>query len=90
MAHVDTATARARPAMGTVRARHRGRTSAIQRLSSTVADPSAPAYIAAVMIVEADPLLDADGRLLIAVIRGRLERRLSYLPQLRRRAYFPG
>ena len=59
-------------------------------MSSTVADPSAPAYIAAVMIVEAGPLLEADGQLRIAVIRSRLERRLSRLPQLKRRASFPG
>lgn len=64
--------------------------SPIQRLSSTVADPSAPAFIAAVLIVEAGPLLDAGGRLRQAEIRGRMERRLSRLPQLKRHAHFPG
>ena len=87
---MDTATTRARPAVDSVRDRQSGKTSPIPRLSSTVADPSAPAYIAAVMIVEAGPLLEADGRLRIAVIRSRLERRLSRLPQLKRRASFSG
>jgi diacylglycerol O-acyltransferase len=86
---VHTATTGGRPAVASVRDRQSGKTSPIQRLSSSVADPSAPAYIAAVMLVEAGPLLEADGRLRIAVIRRRLERRLSRLPQLKRRAYFP-
>ena len=68
----------------------RRKTSLIQRLSSTVADPSALAYIAGVMIVEAGPLLDADRQLRLGEIRSRLECCLSRLPQLRRRAYFPG
>lgn len=64
--------------------------SQIRRMSSTVADPSAPAYIAAVLTVEAGPLLDASGRLRLDEIRGRIERRLSRLPQLKQRAEFPG
>ncbi|HEU5370367.1 MAG TPA: wax ester/triacylglycerol synthase domain-containing protein [Ktedonobacterales bacterium] len=69
---------------------HDRRISPIQRLSSTVADPSAPAYIGGVMIVEAGPLLDTEGHLRLTEIRSRIERRLSRLPELRRRAYFPG
>lgn len=66
------------------------RSGPIQRLSSTVADPSLPAYIAGVMIVEPGPLLDASGRLRLDEIRSRLDRRLSHLPQMKRLAYFPG
>lgn len=63
---------------------------ALERLSSTVADPSAPAYIAGVMILEAGPLLDAAGRVRMREIHDRLGRRLARLPQLKRRASFPG
>lgn len=62
----------------------------IERLFSTVADPSAPAYLAGVMVVEAGPLLDTDGQLRLPEIQRRIERRLSRLPQLRRHAEFPG
>ena len=62
----------------------------IERLSSTVADPSAPAYLAGVMLVEAGPLLDAGGRLRLPEIQRRIERRLSRLPRLRQHAEFPG
>jgi hypothetical protein len=51
---VDTATTRARRTVDSVRDRQSRRTSPIRRLSSTVADPSAPAYIAAVMIFDHD------------------------------------
>lgn len=64
--------------------------SGIRRLSSTVADPSAPAFIAAVMIVEGRPLLDAAGHLRLGEIRYRIKCRLSRLPQLKRWAHFPG
>lgn len=70
--------------------RHAQTAHRIERLSSTVADPSAPAYIAGVLLVEAGPLLDADGQLRLAEIQRRIERRLAHLPQLRRRALFPG
>lgn len=87
---MDISPTRARHAVDSVRNCTSARTSPIQRLSSTVADPSAPAYIAAVMLVEAGPLLDADGGLCLFEIRSRLHCRLSRLPQLKRRAYFPG
>jgi len=60
------------------------------RVSATVADPSAPAYIAGVMIVESAPLVDANGSPRMDEIQARIERRLSRLPQLKRRAHFPG
>ncbi|MGZ3673916.1 MAG: wax ester/triacylglycerol synthase domain-containing protein [Ktedonobacterales bacterium] len=80
-----SSSARAKQALGRAENAH-----PIERLSSTVADPSAPAYIASVMIVEAGPLLDANGRLRLTEIQHRIERRLARLPQLRRRALFPG
>ncbi|MGZ3602661.1 MAG: hypothetical protein ACXWQ5_24430 [Ktedonobacterales bacterium] len=48
---VDTASTCARPAADSAGDRQSGRTSPIQRLSSTVADLSAPAYLAGVMFL---------------------------------------
>lgn len=51
---------------------------------------AAPAHFGALMIVEAAPLLDPDGRLCLGEIRGRLELRLSRVAELRRRIHDPG
>jgi diacylglycerol O-acyltransferase / wax synthase len=52
--------------------------------------PAAPFHIGAIATLEAAPLIDAGGILRMSVIKGRLERRLANLPQMRRRLRVPG
>jgi hypothetical protein len=70
---VDAATTPARPAVDSGRDRQSGRTSPIQRLSSTVADPSAPAYSAAVMIFDHDVIDRAPAARLVSRLRELVE-----------------
>jgi diacylglycerol O-acyltransferase / wax synthase len=52
--------------------------------------PAAPMHVGGLLTVEAAPLLDAGGRLDLPRLLIRLERRLSRLPELRRRLFVPG
>jgi diacylglycerol O-acyltransferase / wax synthase len=52
--------------------------------------PAAPMHIGALLLVDAAPLVDAAGRLLLEEVRRRLELRLGGVPVLRRRLLRPG
>jgi hypothetical protein len=49
-----------------------------------------PGHFGGLAILDGAPLLDDSGRLRIEEITERLERRLSRVPELRRRVYVPG
>ena len=49
-----------------------------------------PCHFGGLAILDGNALLDADGRLQLNAIRSRLERRVSRVPQLRRRLHRPG
>ncbi|HEY6056897.1 MAG TPA: wax ester/triacylglycerol synthase domain-containing protein, partial [Candidatus Limnocylindrales bacterium] len=48
-----------------------------------------PCHFGGLALVEGDPLLDASGRLRLDEIRGRLDRHLALVPDLRQRLYVP-
>jgi diacylglycerol O-acyltransferase len=52
--------------------------------------PDWPGHFGGLAILEGAPLLDASGRLRLAEIRRRLERRLASVPRLRQRVHAPG
>lgn len=52
--------------------------------------PAWPCHFAGLAVVEGKALLDDSGRLRLAEIADRLDRRLARIPELRRRLYFPG
>src|SRR5215472_9754695 len=52
--------------------------------------PSAPMHIGTIATLDAAPLTDSTGALLLKSIKQRLARRLTLAPQLRRRIYAPG
>ncbi len=60
------------------------RLSLADRSNLLIERPETPAHIAALCIVEATPLLDANGELDLPMIRRRLERRLGRVAALRR------
>jgi WS/DGAT/MGAT family acyltransferase len=60
------------------------RLSLSDRSSLRIERPETPAHVAGLCLVEAGPLLRADGELDLAAIRRRLERRLCRAPELRR------
>ncbi len=52
--------------------------------------PAWPCHFAGLAVVEGNALLDDSGKLRLAEIADRLDRRLARIPELRRRLYFPG
>ena len=68
----------------------------IARLSSLdlmflhLESPDWPGHFGALAVVEGKALLTSSGRLRLPEVRERLDRRLSHVPQLRRRLHFPG
>jgi diacylglycerol O-acyltransferase / wax synthase len=49
-----------------------------------------PGHFGGLAVLEENALLDGSGRLRLPEIQERIERRLSHVPQLRRRLHFPG
>ncbi|WP_248964627.1 wax ester/triacylglycerol synthase family O-acyltransferase [Sphaerisporangium perillae] len=63
------------------------RLSAIDHMMLRVERPAAPQHVAGLCLVEAAPLLDPASGLDLDMIRDRLERRLTRVPELRRVLY---
>lgn len=60
------------------------------RMYLRVEDPAWPTHFCGLAIVDGRALWGASGQLRLEEIRDRLDRRLTRVPELRRRVYFPG
>ena len=67
-----------------MRASNFPRLSLSDRTNLRIERPETPVHVAGLCVVEAGPLLGADGEVDLETIRRRLERRLSHVPELRR------
>ena len=65
------------------------RLSLSDRSNLSMERPATPAHVAGLCVLDAGPLLGGDGRIDLATIRRRLERRLVRVPELRRVVHRP-
>jgi WS/DGAT/MGAT family acyltransferase len=74
----------------TGRAGRFARLTVLDRMFVHLETPDWPGHFGGLALVEGQTLVDGAGRLLMAEIRDRVNRRLGHVPQLRRRLHFPG